>query len=75
MDIDLHEIKRRYPDVDWSVEDLKGEKGKEVRSIIGKKGSYYKAIAIPPHNYFLLNKKRWDYAVAAEIYRMLEEKN
>lgn len=70
MEIDLEPIRKKYQDVEWSLE-MAGET--PVRCLIGRKGKHYKAFVVPPHQYFTLKGKNWPKTAANEIARILRE--
>lgn len=63
MEIDIEKIREKYPDIEWSLEFAENE----VRCLVARKGKYYKAIAIPPHQFFTFKGKKWDMGVAAAV--------
>ena len=63
MEIDIDKIRKKYRDIDWSLEFTENE----IRCLVGKKGKYYKAFAIPPHQFYTFEGKRWDMGAAKAI--------
>jgi hypothetical protein len=63
MEIDIDAISKKYKDIDWSLEFAENE----IRCLVGRKGKFYKAFAIPPHEHFTFKGKKWDMGAAKAI--------
>lgn len=72
MEIDLDAARKDYPDIEWSLE-MAGKDGK-TRCLVARKGKWYKAFAVPPHNYYTLKGKNWAKQAPIELARIIHER-